>query len=161
MEIIENFLAQQNLDQLKNSIFSEKFPWYYVDYVAKPVDDKNFYFIHEAMRDQRQCSDWLPIFHPIMGRLNYSIFIRIRTNLYTKKEEQVADGFHVDIPGDPNNMSGILYLNTNNGYTLFKNNKKVESVENRLILFKGSEEHCSVAQTDTKFRVVVNINFYP
>ena len=89
------------------------------------------------------------------------IFIRIRTNLYTKKEEQVADGFHVDIPGDPNNMSGILYLNTNNGYTLFKNNKKVESVENRLILFKGSDEHCSVAQTDTKFRVVVNINFYP
>ena len=44
MEIIENFLAQQNLDQLKISIFSEKFPWYYVDYVANPVDDKNFYF---------------------------------------------------------------------------------------------------------------------
>ena len=160
MEVIENFLSQPNLDQLKNSILSEKFPWYYIDYVASPADDKNFYFIHEAMRDQRQSSDWLPIFHPIMGRLNYSTLIRLRANLYTRKEEQAGDSFHVDIPGDPYNMSAIFYLNTNNGYTLFKNNKKVESVENRLILFKGSTEHCSVPQTDTKSRVVVNINFY-
>mgnify|MGYP003117356110 FL=1 len=161
MEVIENFLPQNIFNELRDIFFSDKFPWYYVDHIAHPNDNKNFYFIHELISDKYPCSQQFHLIHPILGALKYSAFIRMRANLYTKRPTQTRDAFHVDLPGDQHNMTGILYLNTNNGYTLFKNNEKVESVENRLVLFKGTEEHCSVAQTDTKVRVVININFYP
>ena len=52
----------------------------------------------------------------------------------------------------------IFYVNTNNGYTMFENGEKIPSVENQLAMFDGSEKHCSVVQTDTSARYIVNIN---
>ena len=34
--------------------------------------------------------------------------------------------------------TSILYMNTNNGYTIFENGDKVESVENRLVTFPNN-----------------------
>ena len=56
-------------------------------------------------------------------------------------------------------MVALFYINTNNAYTLFRNGKKVKSVANRIIIFKGDQEHKSSAQTDTDIRVNVNINY--
>lgn len=57
-------------------------------------------------------------------------------------------------------MTSIFYVNTNNGYTLFKNNQKVKSIENRMVIFKSSEIHSSVTCTDSKVRCVINFNFF-
>jgi len=40
-----------------------------------------------------------------------------------------------------------------------ENGKKVESVENRLVVFPTELEHCGVSCTDNKQRVVINFNF--
>ena len=56
-------------------------------------------------------------------------------------------------------MIGILYINTNNGYTLLETGDKIESVENRLLLFPCHIMHTGITQTDTKIRVVINFNF--
>ena len=54
----------------------------------------------------------------------------------------------------------IYYVNSNNGYTLFKaSKKKVESVENRLVIFPTNLEHCGVSCTDNKQRIVINFNY--
>jgi|TARA_R100001086_G_scaffold134974_1_gene70228 hypothetical protein len=159
MKIIENFLSKKNLEQIQRHILGDNFPWYYIAHVATARDNKSFYFIHKLIENRSQSSEWLTVFHPIMGKLNYSTFIRMRANLYTKKEKEIPDDFHVDISNSDDHTTGIFYVNTNNGYTLFKSGEKVESVENRLVLFEGTEQHCSVAQTDTKTRVVINVNF--
>jgi hypothetical protein len=49
-------------------------------------------------------------------------------------------------------------VNTNNGYTMFDDGEKVSSLENRLLVFNGLEKHCSVVQTDTSARFIININ---
>ena len=65
--------------------------------------------------------------------------------------------FHVD--RYDSHMVGLYSVNTNNGYTLFEDGTKVESVENQMVIFDGKRKHCSVAQTDTKLRINININF--
>ena len=50
-------------------------------------------------------------------------------------------------------------MNTNNGYTLFKN-KKINSVENRIVLFNSDESHSSTNTTDCKSRIVINFNYF-
>ena len=52
-----------------------------------------------------------------------------------------------------------LYLNNNNGYTFFGDDK-VYSVENRLVLFNGRTLHGGTTCTDNDLRVVLNINYF-
>ena len=60
-----------------------------------------------------------------------------------------------------NQKTAIFYINTNNGYTLFKDGTKVDSVQNTMLIFDGSLDHCGVSCTDQKRRIVLNINYVP
>ena len=63
---------------------------------------------------------------------------------------------HVDFP--QKHRVALFSVNTNNGYTLFDNGEKIQSIENQLVIFDGALKHCSVAQTDTNVRVNINLN---
>jgi Rps23 Pro-64 3,4-dihydroxylase Tpa1-like proline 4-hydroxylase len=58
-----------------------------------------------------------------------------------------------------NNTTAIFYLNNNNGYTIFEDGSKVDSVENRLVVFNSNVMHSGVSQTDSKVRCVINLNY--
>ena len=51
-------------------------------------------------------------------------------------------------------------MNTNNGYTIFEDGTKVESVANRLLTFHGNTKHAASSCSDQHRRVVLNINYY-
>ena len=56
--------------------------------------------------------------------------------------------------------TAIFYFNTNNGYTLFSDGTKVNSVKNRLVQFDGYTSHTGTTHTsDERFRLVLNINY--
>jgi len=58
-------------------------------------------------------------------------------------------------------MTAVYYLNDNNGYTLFeKNNKKVMSKENRIVIFDAQMRHTGTNTTNQKKRVVLNLNYF-
>jgi len=57
--------------------------------------------------------------------------------------------------------AAIYYLNTNNGYTLFKEGKKkINSVKNRMIFFDSDAYHLGTNSTDCKNRLVLNFNYF-
>ena len=56
--------------------------------------------------------------------------------------------------------SAVFYLNSNNGYTLFEDGTKVESVAGRLLVFDPHMAHTGSSSTDTKNRVVINFNYF-
>ena len=58
----------------------------------------------------------------------------------------------------PHNVA-IIYLNSNDGYTFFEDGAKIESVENRCIIFPGNLKHAGTSCTDSNLRVVLNINY--
>jgi hypothetical protein len=154
---IDNFLDNVLFLKIKQILFSPDFPYYYQSAVASKKDNLDFYFNHTFyLNNQQQRSFFSDIVFPIIGKYGFKKLIRAKCNLYTKKEKQIPNAFHLDfeIP----HIVLLYSVNTNNGYTMFKSGEKIYSKENQLIVFNGLLEHCSVAQTDEKIRVNVNIN---
>ena len=53
----------------------------------------------------------------------------------------------------------VYYINNNNGWTQFKNGDRVNSIQNRMVIFDPRLEHSSVTCTDKKRRLVINFNY--
>lgn len=132
------------------------------------TDSAQFQLVHMFFSDRTGPQS--PFYDTIIPAVNHMIdyfglamLIRIKANMSPATHKHYVSGFHRDCNWNGKNYIkhtvGILYMNSNNGYTLFKNGRKVESVENRFVFFPGVLFHSSVRQTDTSKRVVVNFNF--
>ena len=163
MQVIPNFIEDRQVQEdIKNILTGDRgIPYYYVNYTGYGDDNSDFYFVHflyENYTHSHDCSSMFDrILSPIIGRLKFNYLMRAKVNLYTIKSEFIQTGMHTDSPTP--HMVGLYSVNTNNGYTLFKDGTKIESIENQMVIFDGKREHCSVAQTDTDVRVNININF--
>lgn len=164
MKIIPNYIKNEELEQnVKSFLMGDRFDYYYQDSVALNDDpsDPNFFFCHTMFNEggNRQSNAFIPIMMPLLGGLNFEILYRAKVNCYPRFSEHIQTGMHVDMNDTPHKV-GLYSVNTNNGYTLFEDGTKVESVENQMVIFDGHLKHCSVGQTDEKVRVNVNINFW-
>ena len=170
IEIIDNFLNKDDFEELRKFLMSPRSQWRFVDFIAHKDgrdNDKDGYFVHsftdrdpETFKERFLISpDYQKVsklMDCIKKKLNYSQILRVRSSLYPRREKQKPDPFHVDY--NFNHKVCIFYLNTNNGFTLFESGEKVNSIANRLLIFDGLEKHCSVVQTDTTARYIININ---
>tara|TARA_R100000963_G_C4628235_1_gene93933 strand:- start:217 stop:696 length:480 start_codon:yes stop_codon:yes gene_type:complete len=157
MKVIPNFLEQETFNNIKKCILNDAFPWYFSPTTGHDGDFSDFLFSHYLYRDDKQCSQFFNhVLMPLISRLNFNHLIRAKINLYTKKPKQIKTDFHVDLY-DKHTVA-LFSLNTNNGYTLFKNGKKIPSVENQMLIFDGSLSHSSVSPTDTSIRVNINMD---
>ena len=166
VKIFSNFLDQEVFLEIKKFIMSPRCQWRYVNYIAHKDgrdNDNDGYFVHsfkdchpQTFEDRYPESPHFPLIAKILDKIQYQNILRIRSSLYPRRDVQKPDPFHIDY-NFPHRVC-IFYVNTNNGYTMFENGEKIPSVENQLATFDGSEKHCSVVQTDTPARYIVNIN---
>jgi hypothetical protein len=166
VQIFNNFLDQEVFLEIKKFIMSPRCQWRYVNYIAHKDgrdNDNDGYFVHsfkdchpQTFEDRYPESPHFPLIVKILDKIQYQNILRIRSSLYPRRDVQKPDPFHIDY-NFPHRVC-IFYVNTNNGYTMFENGEKIPSVENQLATFDGSEKHCSVVQTDTPARYIVNIN---
>jgi hypothetical protein len=163
-EVIDNFLSDKDFNDICSKIMSPNFPWYYNSNIlvgVAPTDDTPFQFVHPVYNsNQFVQSNVADIFIPVLKRLDPNLLIRLKLNLGPKTTEHLEGGWHTDqdIPGS---KTAILYFNTNNGYTMFEDGYKSESVANRFVSFDRSLKHTGVSQTDTQTRCLLNINYIP
>jgi len=161
--VIDNFLPKNEFDKIKEIHMSNMFPWYFMNHVANKEDNKNFYFIHTFYNFDKLLSNqfyFRACCEPLLSKIGYdkiNRLIRIKSNLFTKTGEQIKHGMHSDYFFE--HTTGVFSINTNNGYTGFEDGTKIESVENRMLLFNGLIKHQSVSQSDTKLRLNMNLNF--
>ena len=67
---------------------------------------------------------------------------------------------HTDTP-HPNATSGVFYLNTNDGFTKFKNKIKIKSEENKFVSFPSELEHSGSTHTSgDSLRMVINFVYF-
>ena len=166
VQIFNNFLDQEVFLEIKKFIMSPRCQWRYVNYIAHKDgrdNDNDGYFVHsfkdchpQTFVDRYPESPHFPLIVKILDKIKYQNILRIRSSLYPRRDVQKPDPFHIDY--DFPHKVCIFYVNTNNGYTMFENGEKIPSVENQLATFDGNEKHCSVVQTDTSARYIVNIN---
>jgi hypothetical protein len=95
---------------------------------------------------------------PILEKLEIDTLLKAKINLTPKAETIYEHGFHTDMK-DLGVTTAIFYLNTNNGYTAFRDGSRVESVANRVVVFDSLTEHTGTTCTDIDPRLVLNINY--
>lgn len=161
MEIIEDFLPHHKFHRLSSSVLSSHFPWFYNPFVNdNDPNEPSFQFIHNFWNDSGPTSELSSLIDPVWDIVNPKQIVRAKLNLGTRDATQVEGGWHTDFERD-DLMTAVLYLNDNNGYTLFEDGTKVESKANRFAKFPVNTNHTGVSHTDTKVRVVLNLNWLP
>ena len=166
MDIIDNFLDQDEFDELQTLIMSgDNFPWFFSSTIDYVDEEDKFQFTHMFYIEHRPVSQFCGNLHPILKKLRPKAIIRIKANLLTRTSENIQNAFHVDLDGIPEEKmkqctTSIFYMNTNNGYTKFEDGTIVESVANRMVTFPADMPHTGSSCTDDKIRVVINFNYF-
>jgi hypothetical protein len=160
-EVLNNFLEEKEFNLIKSTLLRSNFPWYYNNEVVYN-DKNNFQFTHIFFIDHSIVSNMFNLIKPLINKINPISLVRIKANLTTKTDTIVEHGCHVDydIQKTDKMKTSIFYINSNNGYTRFKNKKMIKSKENRLLSFNTDMEHTGSTCTDENVRVVINLNYF-
>ena len=153
IDIKREFLKKQDIKKLNDLVLSNLFEWFIQGVYDEQDTQKQF--VHIFYKNDRPSSPHFPIIKPILDRLDIKKLMRVKLNLLTKTNEIVEHDYHKDSESS-DALTSILYLNTNNGYTRFKD-KKIKSEANTLITFPSATLHSGTTCTDEGFRLVLNI----
>jgi len=157
MKTIQNFLDTETLSNIKNILLGENFPWFYSNFTGNDKDYSDSFFYHYLFSNNQQSSLYFnSVLMPLISKLNFNYLLRAKINFYTKKNKFIKTAFHID--STEKHTVALFSINTNNGFTLFKDGNKIPSIENQMLIFDGKLEHCSVSQTDEKYRININID---
>lgn len=158
-EVIDNFLESEHHQAIYDTMLGFNFPWYYNDRILAENANSNLdlQFGHNFYREGKPFSDYFAITQPLWATIEPRAIIRVKANLNPITQEHYYGGWHNDFEFDC--VTAVYYVNTNNGWTEFENGEKVESVANRLVRFDSNMVHTGVSSTDTKARVLLNINY--
>ncbi len=170
IEIIDDYLDAEIHDQLYNywtgnydqGDIANSCAWIFNPGINYPGDGHSQY-IHLIYSKHHIISNAYNLIEPIVDKEDMSAIVRIKANAITQTEELVVfdSAFHCDFgPHADDMMTGIYYVNTNDGYTLFEDGTKVESVANRFVKFPATLMHTGTSCTDDYRRIVINFNYY-
>lgn len=163
-KIIDNFLPSDSFNHIQEHLLGPNIEWAYNSSMAMPDnecyhDPYDFQFTHTFYRNSQPSSHHISLLDPILQVLNPSALVRIKGNLQPRSAHIVTHQHHLDHDFFDGKIA-IFYVNSNNGYTLLSNGTKINSVENRLLIFDGNILHTGTTCTDQKVRVVINFMFY-
>jgi len=160
IEVIDNFLSEEDFKKVSAGMHSDWFPWYFNEFVADPTDGDHFYFTHKFYGNSKiESPNFNPILMPLLKNLPHGNLYRAKANLFLRQDRQIINGKHVDLNNAPPNFhTAVYYVNSNNGGTLV-GDKLIQSKANRMLIMKENLEHASVGPTDEKRRIVININY--
>jgi len=157
IEIIDNFLDKNYFQKINQEFLSTNFPWYFHN--GKVYEnDGGIQFTHIFYNDYKVNSDYFFILEPLLNLLNIKSLVKIKLNFTPKETVLKQFGFHTD--NKFNCKTAIFYLNTNNGKTIFKDLKDVNSVENKLVKFDSNIQHTGTSTTNKPYRMVLNLNYF-
>ena len=188
-EEIENFLDEKYFQHLYDMITqgNSQFTWLFQDQVAYKGDlnDDAYYFVHPVYGDNNPQSPMHNGLEGVYERLGVKALIRSRILMYTNQGRQIVHSPHTDFCFS--HKAALLYMNTNNGYTLmadegvnikavqtldtvefktdnnedvFRDQNKSMSIRNKCTIHDGSRPHCSSTCTDEKTRILIAINYF-
>lgn len=166
----DDFLVAPWFDELFKHITQSNIPWYLNDNVSTDSDG-----LYQLVHVYYSANEWISQDRRFVGTVIQTIheeidvdpiIIRIKANLRPKATSLNPAPLHTDCTWltkrepSPKWKTAIFYVNNNNGYTFFENSDvKIESKENRLLVFDSDIAHSGTAATDDH-RFVINFNWF-
>lgn len=164
MQIIDGFLDRSVFLGMRAALLDPAFPWERSAVNSRPAagvdEDANRQQVHGFFLRKAgmlHVSERFDVVRPIVDRLRPDLLLKVKLNLTRRQAAHVEYGLHVDTR-HPGATTVLLHFNTNDGYTLFEDGRRVESVENRLVLFDSAIRHTGASCTDAEYRLVLNLN---
>jgi len=170
IKVYDDFLSKKDFEFVKDNMLGHQFPWH-IGTVANPKKTSllcdeldNIQFCESIYKDCAPQGPEFAIVKPIISSsiLRIAAIRRIKANITLRTPKIVMHGWHTDgmRDGEQPFVVAIYYVNSNDGYTQFRDGTQVESIANRLAIFPSTMEHTGTTCTNTKFRCVINFNFY-
>ena len=131
IKVYDNYIDPIYFAKLQKEMMSERFPWTYTDQIiSKEPRENNFQFVHLFFNMSFFVSDKIDLIRPIIDQLGAVAIHRIKANCNLRTEQIKEAGFHTDISEsrmiESEPMVAILYINSNDGYTIFEDGTKIE-----------------------------------
>jgi|TARA_B100001250_G_scaffold212182_1_gene182012 hypothetical protein len=158
--VVDDCLDKDYFRYLQEQMMSPDFPWLYQSEVANEGENKDddFYFIHRIYESSNPVSTFYEPCEKLFQDLDVKAIVRARVLLFVNQGKRIVHDDHIDFPWP--HKTALLYVNSNNGSTGFEDGSRVDSVENRVVLFDGSTPHNSSTCTDEKVRLVFSVNYF-
>ncbi len=170
--IIKDFLPKNEFETIQKMFLGPRIPWFFnsciVDLsISDSIENRDvsiedlydYQFTHMLYQNYTICSEFFQLLDPILTKLNPSAILRIKSNLIPRSDKIIEFPLHIDITHFKG-KTAIFYINSNDGYTLFQDGTKVESIENQIVIFDSTTMHTGTTCTNQKNRCVINFNFY-
>ena len=158
-QVLDNYFPLDYFYSLRNKIINTGFQWQFATKVNhEQTNNNDSYFCQNIYQDHMPKTFlWDDINYILSEYLHGEGILRAKVNLYIKTSKIIEHAKHVDyeIP----HKGAIIYLNTCDGFTRLHDGTKIESVENRLLLFDSSKPHNSTSTTNALGRYNININY--
>ena len=155
MKIIDDFLSDDEYQNLFSFITNNNFPWFFGNVIT---DSESLQFTH-CFYQFDMPTQYFQNVEFFREKLEMASLVRIKANINPRTETlQIHDdAWHNDFD---NMTTAIYYLNTNNGFTKFENGDKVNSVANRIVIFDSNLKHTGTSCTDSYARLLINLNYF-
>jgi|TARA_B100001093_G_C26521043_1_gene881791 hypothetical protein len=160
---IDNFFDDMYFKNLQDIIMNQdqakQFDWHFVSHLNnKQTESDNSSYFARTIYDQEPMHDIYDMFKPLYQLFSIRSLIRIKANCYPATENLITHAKHIDYPDT--HKGAIIYINTNNGYTILEDGTKIKSIANRVLFFDASKPHSSTNCTNTKARFNINVNYF-
>jgi hypothetical protein len=157
-KVIDDYLPSEQHTSLKNLMESDNFPWFFNKGKVFETDKLfDYQFLHIFYNENKINSNYFDLLNPLIKELKPLSLIRIKANLNPITNKLVVSDEHTDQAFKC--KAAIYYVNSNNGYTMI-GDKKIDSKENRIVLFNANEKHYGTNSTNCNNRMVINFNYF-
>ena len=160
IQVEDNYLDKDSFKIINETMSSDIFPWFYNEekvYDTGKDNLFNYQFTHLFYKDFKINSQHFEILNPLLFQMNVKALVRVKANLNPISDRLIEYDKHED--QEFKCKGAIYYINSNNGYTMF-DNEKVESKENRIVFFDTDTKHFGTNSTNCKNRMVINFNYF-
>ena len=158
--IIDNFLNKNEFNLIKKVFLSEEINWHYSKNIYQNIKETEFghnFLCHMIYQNNQVVSPHFNLLQPILKKLESKALIRMKVNMYLNQGKYIEHRLHKDFLFK--HKTALYHLNTNNGHTVIGDNR-IESIENRIVLFDGSINHSSTNCTNVNRRLNINLNYF-
>ena len=157
IEIIDNFLPEEEFKSIQSLMMGGEFKWFYSEGRATD-DDESYQMLHMFFQPEvGSNSEHINMWNTFMNKVEAKKCVRIKANLTFKTPTIEVGEYHTDYDDI---KTAIFYINTNNGYTEFESGVRVSSVANRVCIFDSNLKHRGTTHSEGgQQRIAVNFNY--